>query len=54
VTRGVVDELRFWVNPFVWGDGQRPFGGRTPVELALTGTTAFDTGIVRLDYRPVS
>jgi dihydrofolate reductase len=44
VAEGLVDELRSWVNPFSWGEGERPFHGRGPVSLELAGTATFDTG----------
>jgi dihydrofolate reductase len=49
---GLVDEFRFWISPVVWGPGVRPFAGYDPVRLALASTTTYDTGIVRLNYRP--
>jgi dihydrofolate reductase len=49
---GLVDELRFWVNPIVWGPGARPFHDRVPVTLELVSATAYDTGIALLSYRP--
>ncbi|MGZ4430374.1 MAG: dihydrofolate reductase family protein [Gaiellales bacterium] len=52
VTDGLVDELRFWVNPVAWGAGTRPFHGSGPIPLELAGTTTFDTGVVLLSYRP--
>ena len=33
----VVDELRFWVHPAVWGSGERPFQGESQSELRLLG-----------------
>jgi dihydrofolate reductase len=50
--RGLVDEFRFWINPVIWGHGVRPFDGYDPVRLTLLSTTTYDTGIVRLNYRP--
>jgi dihydrofolate reductase len=52
VTLGLVDELRFWVNPTTWGEGERPFVNNPPVRMSLIGTTAFDTGVVLLSYKP--
>ncbi|HLX51679.1 MAG TPA: dihydrofolate reductase family protein [Streptosporangiaceae bacterium] len=50
---GLVDEVRFWLYPVVWGDGVRPFhAGRLPVRLRLIGTTTFSSGVVRLSYEP--
>jgi dihydrofolate reductase len=50
-TRGLADEVHFWVNPVVWGDGERAFHGRQ-VRMRLISTTAFDSGVVLLSYRP--
>lgn len=50
-TRGLADEIHFWVNPAVWGSGDRAFHGRR-VRLQLIATTAFDSGITLLCYRP--
>jgi dihydrofolate reductase len=49
---GLVDELRLWVHPIVWGSGGRPFDGHTPVRLQLTSTTTFASGVTLLSYRP--
>lgn len=27
LAHGLVDELRFWIHPVVWGPGERPFEG---------------------------
>src|SRR5438046_5755906 len=51
VTYGLADEIHFWVNPAVWGSGERPFHGRQ-VRMQLIATTAFDSGITLLCYRP--
>lgn len=51
VSQGLVDEIHFWVDPAVWGDGDRPFHGRQ-VPLRLIATTVFDSGVVLLSYRP--
>jgi dihydrofolate reductase len=50
-TRGLADEIHFWVQPAVWGSGDRAFHGRQ-VRLRLIATTAFDSGITLLCYRP--
>ena len=47
-----MDEVRFWVSPTTWGEGERPLGGNPPVPMHLIGATTFDTGIVLLCYRP--
>jgi dihydrofolate reductase len=48
---GLADEIHFWVNPAVWGSGHRAFHGRQ-VRLELIATTAFDSGVILLCYRP--
>ena len=40
---GVVDELRFWLHPAVWGEGARPFLGQT-IRMALLDSTTYDSG----------
>jgi dihydrofolate reductase len=47
----LVDELRFWVHPVVWGDGARPFQGET-VRMRLLDSKAFDSGVTLLRYEP--
>lgn len=50
---GLVDEVRFWLHPFVWGDGVRPFhAGELPVRMRLISATPFASGVVRLAYEP--
>jgi dihydrofolate reductase len=50
---GLVDELRFWLFPVVWGEGVRPFqAGRPPVRLSLISAVTFSSGLVLLCYRP--
>jgi dihydrofolate reductase len=53
VTRGLADEIHFWVNPAVWGSGDRAFHGRQ-VRMQLIATTTFDSGVALLSYRPAS
>lgn len=50
--RDLVDEYCLWLVPIVRGAGKRLFTGPEPKTLALTGTKAFDTGLVILTYRP--
>lgn len=51
--RGLVDEVRFWLHPVVWGDGIRPFhAGELPVRMRLISATTFASGVVRLAYEP--
>jgi dihydrofolate reductase len=49
---GLVDELWFWVSPYLWPAGPRIFDGVGPVPLQLIGSTTFASGVVRLAYRP--
>ena len=49
---GLVDELWFWVSPFLWPAGPRIFDGVGPVRLELVSSTTFPAGVVRLAYRP--
>jgi dihydrofolate reductase len=53
-TLGLVDELWFWVSPWLWAAGPRIFDGVGPVRLELISSTAFPSGVVRLAYRPAS
>jgi dihydrofolate reductase len=48
----LVDELRFWVHPAVWGSGQRPFQGEAQNRMRLLGSEAFDSGVTLLRYAP--
>jgi dihydrofolate reductase len=50
----LVDELRFWVHPAVWGAGERPFQGEAQTRLRLVGSEAFDSGVTLQRYAPVS
>jgi dihydrofolate reductase len=53
--RGVVDEVRLWVHPVVWGDGVRPFhAGKLPIHMRLIGATTFSSGVVLQSYEPIS
>jgi dihydrofolate reductase len=49
---GLVDELRFWLHPSVWGEGARPYGG-DKVQLRLLDSTSYDSGVTLLRYEPV-
>ena len=51
--QNLVDEVRFWVHPYIWGDGVRPFhAGELPLRLRLISATTYASGIVRLAYQP--
>lgn len=53
--RGLVDELRLWLYPVVWGDGARPFRpGELPIRLRLITATPYSTGVVKLSYQPLT
>ena len=49
----LVDELRFWVHPSIWGSGERPFGGSDRIGLQLLGSESFDSGVMLLRYQPI-
>jgi dihydrofolate reductase len=51
VTRGLVDEVHLWVQPVVWGEGERAFHGRQ-VRMELITATTFTAGTTLLCYRP--
>lgn len=52
--RGLIDEVRFWLHPVVWGDGVRPFhAGELPIRLRLIAATPYSTGVVKLSYQPL-
>ena len=54
LSAGLVDELRFWVHPAVWGRGGRPFEGDESVRLRLLEAKPFDSGVVLLRFEPAS
>ena len=54
VAAGLIDELRFWVHPAVWGPGERPFHGDEQVRLDLVGSETFDSGVALLRYQPAA
>jgi dihydrofolate reductase len=49
LAEGLVDEVRFWVHPVVWGEGARPFEGER-LRLRLVGSEVFDSGVTLLRY----
>jgi dihydrofolate reductase len=52
--RGLVDEVRLWLHPVVWGQGVRAFhAGELPVRMSLIGATTYESGVVRLSYQPL-
>jgi len=48
----LVEELRFWIHPAVWGSGERPLQGEAENRLRLLGSEAFDSGVTLLRYAP--
>jgi dihydrofolate reductase len=52
IDQGLVDELWFWISPYLWTPGPRIFDDVGPVPLELIGSTTFPSGVVRLAYRP--
>lgn len=48
---GLADELQLWVQPVVWGEGERIFPGHQ-VRLDLVSSTAFASGVTLACYRP--
>jgi dihydrofolate reductase len=51
---GLIDELRFWLHPAVWGQGERPFQGEEQARLRLVGSETFDSGVTLLRYEPAA
>jgi dihydrofolate reductase len=52
--RGLVDEIRFWLSPVVWGEGLRPLrAGDPPIRMRLIAATTFTSGVVLLRYEPL-
>jgi dihydrofolate reductase len=52
--RGLVDEVRFWLHPVVWGNAVRPFhAGELPMRLRLIAATPYTSGVVKLSYQPL-
>jgi dihydrofolate reductase len=51
---GLVDELRFWLHPAIWGRGERPFSEQERLRLRLLGSETYDSGVVLLRYEPAA
>jgi riboflavin biosynthesis pyrimidine reductase len=51
IADGLVDELRFWLHPSVWGEGSRPYQGEK-VRMRLLDSTSYDSGVTLLRYEP--
>ena len=54
VTAGVVDELRYWIHPVLWGRGERMSVGDEGARLEMLDSTTFDSGVTLLRYRPLA
>jgi dihydrofolate reductase len=52
MAQGLVDEVWFTVSPYLWPSGPRVFEDLDAVRLELIATTTFQSGVVRLSYRP--
>jgi len=50
--RGLVDELRLWTHPVVFGKGHRPFHSEEPVKMQLAGSTTFSSGVTLMCFKP--
>lgn len=50
--QGVADEVRLWVHPIVWGNGERLFHELGHVRLRLNSSTIFRTGVILQNYAP--
>jgi len=50
IQAGLIDELHFFVNPVVIGEGTRVFQAQTP--LKLIASTAYPSGVVVNSYQP--
>ena len=50
--RGLVDELRCWTHPVVFGTGERLFHSKDPVKMQLAGSTTFSSGITLMCFKP--
>jgi dihydrofolate reductase len=53
VVNGLVDELRFWLHPVVWGRGERLFREEEKLRLELLGSETYDSGVTLLRYAPM-
>jgi dihydrofolate reductase len=52
---GLVDEVRLWLHPVVWGNGVKAFqAGPLPVRMRLIGVRTFPSDVVQLSYQPLA
>jgi dihydrofolate reductase len=54
VRHGLVDEIRLWVHPVVWGRGERLFYDGEAVPLKLVDSMSFGSGVTLLRYQPAN
>lgn len=52
LSNGLVDELRLWVHPVLWGPGERLYQGDEQLRLELLDSKTFDSGVTFLRYQP--
>lgn len=53
IQHSLIDELRVWVHPLVWGNGVRLFSNASDVPVfRLVETRTFSSGVVVLSYQP--
>jgi dihydrofolate reductase len=50
--RGLVDEVRCWTHPVVFGKGKRPFHTDERVKMQLAGSTTFSSGVTLMCFKP--
>lgn len=53
VAHGLVDELWFWVRPYLWPSGPRILDGVGPLRLEFIAATPYRSGVVWLRYAPI-
>jgi hypothetical protein len=49
LANGLGDEIRFWLDPTVWGEGGGPFQGQK-LRMRLLDATTYDSGVTLLRY----
>lgn len=54
LANGLLDELSLLLHPVTVGKGQRLFEGGPSHPLELVSSSAYQTGVVQLSYRPVA
>jgi dihydrofolate reductase len=52
IARELVDEMSFWVSPYLWPEGPRIFDRLGAIRLDLVSSTSYPSGVVHLRYRP--